>query len=167
MCQRCTLLPLPGRRRSIPLRSAELHILHPGKPSICTPYESEDIVVSIDLVLPQCRASVQQHLVQTHIGAGYPDFRHACPRCGESWSNEVIAKISFLFVFMLKAIWVAVTMLVFKRFSVLNVLPVKANIGRCTSKGIWRATNVSLVMNSPMSVRLAGKVLASDYLPQM
>merc|ERR1719266_3120749 len=36
-----------------------------------------------------CRASVQQHLVQTHTGAGYPDFRHACPRCGESWSNEV------------------------------------------------------------------------------
>ena len=77
----------------------------------------------------------------------------------------MIAKISFLFVFMLKAIWVAVTMLVFKRFSVLNVLPVKANIGRCTSKGIWRATNVSLVMNSHMSVRLAGKVFASDYLP--
>ena len=50
---------------------------------------------AIDLALSQCRASVQQHLVQTHTGAGYPDFRHACPRCGESWSNEVSVEECF------------------------------------------------------------------------
>ena len=33
--QSCTQLYLPGRWRSIPLWSAELHILHPGKLSIC------------------------------------------------------------------------------------------------------------------------------------
>ena len=38
-------------------------------------------------------------MVQTHIGNGYPEFRHACPRCGESWSNEVITilKKSYFF----------------------------------------------------------------------
>merc|ERR1719410_3359580 len=35
------------------------------------------------------RASVQQHVRQTHSGIGYQPATHRCGRCGEEWANEV------------------------------------------------------------------------------
>jgi len=38
------------------------------------------------------RASVQQHILQTHVGGGYLDHRHSCSRCGEGWTGEELFK---------------------------------------------------------------------------
>ena len=35
------------------------------------------------------RASVQQHVRQTHHGVGYQPAAFHCGRCGEQWANEI------------------------------------------------------------------------------
>ena len=82
-------------------------------------------------------------MVQTHIGNGYPEFRHACPRCGESWSNEVITIRKWQLIFC--------TIFFSSKFTTTKLC-------RYISKGIWIAMNVSLETSFRMSVRPVEKV---------